>query len=154
MASTDTNTLEPASTSHFPTLSLDEVVDLIACIVPWADKTQRFLTLLHPVIQHVRLHEPNTLRYTIHIQSQPVPAADKDGLGRSKGPKIFISERYRDEEAFQTHLTSDALKLLFTQIKEEGLLAEAEEVDRYRLSFVGGFDGTAALGKEMVRGNL
>ncbi|KAL9034719.1 MAG: hypothetical protein Q9214_006914, partial [Letrouitia sp. 1 TL-2023] len=113
-----------------------------------------FLTLLHPVIQHVRVNEPNTLRYIIHIQSQPVPAADKGGDRRSKGPKIFISERYRDEEAFQTHLASDALKLLFTQVKDEGLLAEAEEVDRCRLSFVGGFDGAASLGREMVEGNL
>lgn len=80
--------------------------------------------------------------------------ADKDDVGGSKEPKIFISERYRDEVAFQTHLRSDALKLLFMQIEGEGSLAEPEEVERYRLSFVGGFDGAANWGREKVKGNL
>ncbi|KAL8734866.1 MAG: hypothetical protein Q9166_001218 [cf. Caloplaca sp. 2 TL-2023] len=123
-------------------------IEVIATLIPWADKEERLLSLFHSIAAHAHLHEPGCTRYLIYTHPSTSPSAPKNLAGgleiqniRLKGSKTEILERYTTQEAFDEHVRSAPFQMLVQALGEEDLLSERPgEMEDSRVTLSGGFE--------------
>ncbi|KAF1347917.1 hypothetical protein BDV97DRAFT_400113 [Delphinella strobiligena] len=101
-------------------------ITIVATITPAEGKVDRVQELLTEMTQTVHAKEPNVLRYQLHRQT------DAEGT-----PVFIMLETYKDSEALNGHLGSEAFQNLGQTFQKEGLVAKGLEI--VKCEPVGGF---------------
>ncbi|KAL8906561.1 MAG: hypothetical protein Q9207_001945 [Kuettlingeria erythrocarpa] len=140
----------PATAAEKPDTAEKEqpAVEVIAALVPWANREERLLSLLHSVAAHAQKQEPNCTRYLIYVHPSTSPSSNLNIAGgleiqntRLKGSKIEIVERYSTPGAFEEHTQSQPFRMLVQALGAEGLLSESPgRMEEGRVQCVGGFE--------------
>ncbi|KAL8925774.1 MAG: hypothetical protein Q9208_003271 [Pyrenodesmia sp. 3 TL-2023] len=123
-------------------------VEVIATLVPWADKEERLLSLFRSIAARAQKHEPDCTRYLIYVHPGTSPSSHSNIAGgleiqntRLKSSRIEIVERYSTPGAFEKHTQSEPFRMLVRALGEEGLLSESPgRVEDSRVRCVGGFE--------------
>ncbi|KAL8649628.1 MAG: hypothetical protein Q9210_004287 [Variospora velana] len=124
MAVQETPTAAAAAANKAP-----PAVEIIASVVPWADKEERLLSLFRSIAAHAQKHEPDCTRYLIYVHPSTSPSSpgrgDLENQDTSvRGSKIEIVERYSAPGALEEHTRSEPFRALVQALGEEELLSE------------------------------
>ncbi|KIN06234.1 hypothetical protein OIDMADRAFT_17223 [Oidiodendron maius Zn] len=99
---------------------------LVAIITPKPGKADKVLELLQTHSEFVKKNEPGTLKYEINVDTKP-----------SGVKEIVVVEIYQDKPAFNSHVSSEEMKVFQKTLLDGDMLDGPMQLKRVKT--VGGF---------------
>ena len=120
----------PSQSGIFPDTSPPPVT-IIVTLQPKPNHLARLLDLCRDVYFHSKEHEPGCLISSIYLEREAQEGKEK---------KIYLFQKFIDEEAFQDHVGTEQHASVLAEIKDKDMLEESIVQSKFYMEKVGGFD--------------